>query len=152
MDKQQFREEEILFLIKRFEARTLPKAEWTHAAHLVVAVWYTSKYEEPEALALVRENIKKHNEWVGTQNTDTGGYHETITRFWLWVARQFLKTNSYPSIAEACNALVSAEFGMSGFPFEYYSKALLFSVYARHNWVEPDLKDLHQLVKSVHKA
>ncbi|MGB0175731.1 MAG: hypothetical protein ACPF9D_01105, partial [Owenweeksia sp.] len=68
----------------------LPKPEWTHEAHLVVAIWYSSLYPFEEALSLVRQNITAHNESVGTPNTDTEGYHETITRFWLMVARHFL--------------------------------------------------------------
>jgi hypothetical protein len=29
-------------LVARFEDLTLPKAEWTHQAHLTVALWYAS--------------------------------------------------------------------------------------------------------------
>ena len=31
-------------LVRRFAERTLPKAEWTHAAHLAVGLWHVSRY------------------------------------------------------------------------------------------------------------
>src|SRR5690606_32013464 len=92
------------------------------------------------ALKLVRENITKHNESVGTINSDTDGYHESITRFWLVVASDFLKTQPSQSISELCNNFIQSDCGQSKYPLTYYSEGLLFSVEARHNWVEPDLK------------
>ncbi len=50
-----YSKQEIESLIERFEKRILPKAEWTHEAHLAVAIWYVSKYSFNEALNLVRE-------------------------------------------------------------------------------------------------
>ena len=137
-----YSEKEVNALIERFEKRKLPKLEWTHEAHLVVAIWYCNQYHLEEALDLVRNYIIKHNESVGTENSDTEGYHETITRFWLIMARQFLREIKESPLAEKCNALINSEMGKSSYPLTYYSKELLFSVKARHNWVEPDLKAL----------
>jgi hypothetical protein len=141
-----FTEEEIRLLLERFLAQQLPKTEWTHQAHLVVAVWYCRKYNEREALNLVRENIQKHNAAVGTPNTDTEGYHETITRFWLWTARQFLQRKPSFSLAEACNTFIESEFGKRTYPLRFYSRELLFSVEARRHWVPPDLHALDDLL------
>lgn len=136
---------EINSLIARFELRTLPKVEWTHEAHLVVAIWYCSKHEFEEALALVREYISEHNEAVGTGNTDEDGYHESITKFWLLVASDFLKKQSDESIAKLCNDFINSAFGESHYPLSYYSKELLFSVKARHQWIAPDKKAIEDL-------
>ncbi|MBL4710432.1 MAG: hypothetical protein JKY48_18535 [Flavobacteriales bacterium] len=133
---------EIASLIERFELKKLPKHEWTHEAHLVVAIWYCTKYEFYEALLLARDNISRHNESVGTENTDTGGYHETITKFWLIIANKFLIGRDHFSFESNCNALINSNFGVSSHPFDYYSPKLLFSVKARHNWINPDLKEL----------
>ena len=133
---------EIVSLIKRFELRKLPKSEWTHEAHLVVAVWYCSKYPFEEALSLVRKNITEHNESVGTENSDAEGYHETITKFWLLIAKNFLKNRKLLEVTDNCNALINSKMGKSNYPLNYYSHSLLFSVNARHNWVTPDLKDI----------
>ena len=85
-----YTEAEINALIDRFEKQELPKVEWTHEAHLVMAIWYMTHYDAKEALDRCRVNITLHNESVGTPNTDDEGYHESITKFWLWVAGKFI--------------------------------------------------------------
>jgi len=140
-----YSETEVDSLMNRFEARELPKEEWTHEAHLVVAIVYCSNYSLDEALDLSRENISRHNESTGGINTDTDGYHETITKFWLIIADNFLKEKSFESSSEASNALINSDFGGSQFPFEYYSKNVLFTVHARHNWKEPDLRPIESI-------
>jgi len=37
-------------LVGRFLACTLPKAEWTHQAHLAVGAWHVDRYGPDEAL------------------------------------------------------------------------------------------------------
>lgn len=140
-----YSETEVDSLMNRFEARELPKEEWTHEAHLVVAIVYCSNYSLDEALNLSRENISRHNESTGGINTDTDGYHETITKFWLIIADNFLQGKSFESSSEACNALINSDFGGSKFPFEYYSENLLFTVHARHNWKDPDLRPIESI-------
>ncbi len=146
--KNHFSEAEICSLIERFEARKLPKQEWTHAAHLVVAIWYSAKYSPEEALALVRQNIRAHNQAVGTPNSDSEGYHETITRFWLMLGRSFLENGAYSSIAEACNTLILSPWGNSKYPLSCYSPEILYSVRARQQWVEPDLGKVEELINA----
>ncbi|MFT6246161.1 MAG: hypothetical protein ACJA0U_002532 [Salibacteraceae bacterium] len=140
-----YTEIEIESLMRRFETRKLLKEEWTHEAHLVVVIDYCSTYTLSEALGLSLENISKHNESTGGINTDTDGYHETITKFWLIIADKFLENNSFESSLEACNAFINSKFGGSKFPFTYYSENVLFSAQARHNWIEPDLKPIDSI-------
>ena len=134
--------DEILRLIEGFENGTLPKEQWTHQAHLVMAVWYLSKLDVPEATNLIRNGIKCYNAAVGGENTDTSGYHETITLFYIWFVKKFLtKSNSENSLLENANNFCT-QHGDANLPFEYYSKELLMSVEARRNWVEPDLRQM----------
>ena len=42
--------------ITEFEGCRLPKARWTHQAHLIAGVWYASKYPAEQALPLSRES------------------------------------------------------------------------------------------------
>jgi len=133
---------EIRHLIDRFENQKLPKVEWTHEAHLVVAIWYCSKNNTQDALKQVRSYITAHNCSVGTPNTDTEGYHETITKFWLHMAQLFIQTNPSDSIEESTNNFINSSVGKSDYPLDFYSKSLLFSVHARHHWIEPDIKRL----------
>src|ERR1044072_8867483 len=83
--------EEIFALVRRFEDCTLPRVEWTHAAHLTVALWHLLQFEWPEAVVRVRTRIKRYNAAHGIVETPTGGYHETLTPFWLRVVRPFLE-------------------------------------------------------------
>ena len=85
-----YADSEIRSLIDRFEKHQLPKVEWTHEAHLAMGIWYMRHYSAEEALNRARRNITLHNESVGTPNNDEEGYHESITKFWLWVAERFL--------------------------------------------------------------
>lgn len=133
---------EIKHLIERFENRQLPKVEWTHEAHLVVAIWYTWHHDEDEAMNLVRDFIWNHNESVGTANSETDGYHESITKFWVYVGKRFLESNEFEGYTEACTAFIDSKFASSKHPLQYYTADVLFSLEARRNWVEPDLKRL----------
>ena len=58
--------------------RSLPKVEWTHAAHFAAALWLL---RQPEMYADrdMPRMIRAYNEATGVPNTDTSGYHETIT-------------------------------------------------------------------------
>lgn len=69
--------------IRRFEAGSLTKEEWTHAAHLRMAHWYVWSYPEIEAGVRIRVGIRHLNECMGGQNTEDAGFHETLTEFWI---------------------------------------------------------------------
>ena len=66
--------------VRWFRERTLPKWEWTHAAHLAVGTWHVHRYGVRASVDLLRDGICTLNQSHGTANTDSGGYHETITR------------------------------------------------------------------------
>jgi hypothetical protein len=132
---------EIENFIVAFEARTLPKPKWTHQAHLIVALWYNLRHSADEALTIVRQAIKRYNEAVGTQNTATSGYHETITIFYMWAVRRHIEdAGPNASLVGLANTLIGGKVAARSFPFEYYSRDLLLSEEARALWVEPDLK------------
>lgn len=132
--------EEIFSLLRRFEDCTLPRAEWTHAAHLTVALWHILQLDWPEAVAHVRRGIRRYNDAHGVRATPTGGYHETLTLFWLRAVRAFLEAerNEARSLVSLANELVATH--DSGLPLRHYTRERLFSAEARAGWVEPDLK------------
>ncbi|RUT06787.1 hypothetical protein DSM106972_030440 [Dulcicalothrix desertica PCC 7102] len=128
-------------LVAAFDNCTLAHGEWTHAAHLTVALWYLKNYELQEAVKHISQGIQKYNVAIGIQNTLNSGYHETITLFWIQVVQSFLlSTDAKGSILQLANQLVS-NFDKN-LPLQYYSYDLLISREARANWVEPDLKAL----------
>ena len=142
---QQLQREGIEFLITHFESGQLPKSEWTHQAHIIVAFWYNWHYSFAEALERVRQGIIAYNEAVGTPNTDDSGYHETLTVFWMRLARSFLQRNQPSSLENACTAFLESEDALKTSPFTYYSRELLFSKHARKEWVEGDLQEVPEV-------
>ena len=134
--------EEMFSLLRRFEDCTLPREEWTHAAHLTVALWHLLQFDWPEAVARVRRGIKRYNAAHGIVETPTGGYHETLTLFWLRAVRAFLEAerNEARALVSLANELAATH--DKGLPLTYYTRARLFSPEARAAWVEPDLKRL----------
>ena len=136
-----FTEADIDRIGRSVEARTLPKCEWTHAAHFAAAMWILS---HPNLIAErdMPDVIRGYNEATGTRNTDTTGYHETITQASIRVAHAFLADRTYASRADALRELLASPFGRSDWLLAYYSRNQLFSVEARRRWVEPDLAPL----------
>jgi hypothetical protein len=133
--------EEIERLVSAFEARTLPRAEWNHRAHLTVGLCYLVKYEKSQAINLIRESIRRYNHACGILQTKDSGYHETITLFYVWVVCRYLSHASEGSLVELVNGLLNT-YGDKRLPLEYYSKERLLSWEARTSWTEPDLKPL----------
>jgi hypothetical protein len=134
--------EEVLRLVCEFEACTLPRAEWTHHAHLVVALWYLMRHEEAAATKLIRYGIWRYNKACGIKQTKTGGYHETITLFYIRVILKFLlAANPDCTFMMLANSLINV-CGDKNLPLEYYSRERLMSWEARIGWVEPDIKAL----------
>ena len=122
-------------------ARSLPKSEWTHVAHFAAAFWLTRRSGAAAALEMPGL-IKAYNEATGVPNTDTGGYHETITLASLRATAAWLGARPNKALHEALNELLVAEYGRSDWLLAYWSRPLLFSVAARRSWIEPDLRPL----------
>src|SRR5438105_6386156 len=134
--------EEILSLVRDFEDCTLARERWTHAAHLTVALWNLLQYDWPEASERVRLGIQRYNAAHGIVTTPTGGYHETLTLFWLRRVRSFLEDgrNEARSLVALANELVAT--ADKNLPLKHYTRERLFSSEARNGWVDPDLKQL----------
>ena len=130
-------ESELAAFLVGWESGTLPKAEFTHAAHVAVAACYTWQRSPLEALPLLRQRIRALNEAVGGRNTVDAGYHETLTRFWAEVVGQFVAARPAGSRIEAVRAAV-AQFGSArDLPKSYYSQDLVQDPVARREWVPP---------------
>ena len=128
--------------VVRFLERTLPKSEWTHAAHLAVGTWHVHRYNVVKAVDLLRERIRALNESHGTANTDTGGYHETITRAYAHVIADFLVHCPATTTSERVQILLASPLAGKNFLLEFYSRDRLMSVAARREWTLPDLKPI----------
>jgi hypothetical protein len=137
-------EETLARFIRDFEQGTLPRSDWTHAAHLAVAAWYLLALAEPQATEQVRNGIRHYNECAGIPNTTDSGYHETLTRFWLGIVSGFLGRGDRSAGRLQQVRRVVAEFGSQRDLYrKFYSFDVVQSREARREWVPHGL-DLEQ--------
>ena len=123
-----------------FLACTLPRAEWTHEAHLATTAWLLLRRPDVDIDAELPGLIRRYNESVGGVNSDSEGYHETITRLFLHGARLFLsEADANDPLYELVNELLLSPMGRRDWPLRFYSAERLFSVEARLNFIPPDL-------------
>jgi len=94
--------------------RNLPKAEWTHGAHLRAGTTLIIKRGIKKAELKMPDIIRNYNIACGVKNTATDGYHPVL----------------------------ASEISDPKYLLGYYSRDLLFSVKARKEWQAPDLRDL----------
>lgn len=121
--------------------RKLPRAEWTHEAHLAATAYLILKRPQIDLDAELPGLIRRYNEWVGGVNDDTQGYHDTITRAYLRGVRHFLEgAGTDRPIHELVNELLHSPIGRRDWLLRFWSKERLMSVDARRNWMEPDLE------------
>ena len=129
------------WLVAQFEKGTLPKEEWTHTAHFVMAFWYCTQFPLPQAIEKIITGIKAYNIAIGGQNTDESGYHETITLFYISTICDYLITAEVSALTdEALAAFLQQPFLAKDFIHQFYSTPLLKSKQARQHWVAPDLQ------------
>ena len=133
---------EVACLTERLLDHSLPKAEWTHAAHLTA----TMRLVRTRDAGLERDMpgiIRTYNVAVGGVNDDHNGYHETIPQAYLAAIRAFVAALPVDiGDGEASARLLATAMGDKAWPLSFWSRRRLFSVEARRGWVEPDLKPL----------
>jgi hypothetical protein len=121
-------------------ARHLPRAEWTHEAHLAATTYLILRRPEIDLDRELSGLIRRYNESVGGVNSDTEGYHETITRSFLQGVRLFLETADVREpLHEIVNKLLASPVGSRDWPLRFYSSERLFSIEARRDFVAPDI-------------
>jgi hypothetical protein len=130
-------------LTEGFLGCSLREEEWTHHAHLAVGLWHVEQFGAEEALVRLRDGISRLNESFGNANTDTSGYHETITCAYVQLLHQFL--NECPAemaFEERVHRLVGGPLAGKQVLLRFYTPDTLWSSRARLAWVEPDLSPL----------
>jgi hypothetical protein len=124
-------------------ARTLARAEWTHEAHLAATTYLLLRRPDIDLDDELPDIIRRYNESVGGVNSDTEGYHETITRAFLHGVRLFLsEADAGAPLHDLVNELLLSPMGRRDWPLRFYSPERLFSVEARRNFVAPDVAAL----------
>jgi hypothetical protein len=125
-----------------FEAGTLAKQEWTHAAHIAAAACYLFNSDFATVLPIMRARIRAFNLSVGTANTETSGYHETLTQFWLQIVAELLRQRQPTSRLEAAQQAVAIFGEARTLHTLYYSGNVVTDTQARRQWRAPDLLPL----------
>lgn len=136
------RDSDIVALGEGLLACALPRAAWTHEAHLAACLWLLAERPDIDVDAEIAGLIRRFNESVGGVNDDQGGYHDSITRAYVAGVRLFLAETAETGLAERVNALLLSDMGRRDWPLRFYSRELLFTVAARRGFVEPDLMPL----------
>jgi len=128
---------QIADVVHQFEAHTLPYANWTHRAHLAVAVLYSRSLSFDEALSRMRDNINSYNRVCG----DPSGYNETVTILFLRkIYSEIRAGNNCQSLYEEVERL--AKLCTVQWLYTYYTRDTIWSESAKTSWIGPDVIEL----------
>ncbi len=124
-----------------FEGCTVPRDEWTHAAHVRMAWIYLNRASDFEdALTKIREGIQRLN---GSFGASPNKYHDTITIAYAALIRE--RIERHPDIARWVDfesAFPETLDWTSPLPLRHYSRDRLFCRAAHEAFIEPDLTPL----------
>jgi hypothetical protein len=122
--------------------RSLPKAEWTHQAHFAAALWLLRHQPGFDPARDMPGIIRAYNDATSTPNTDTDGYHHSITLASMAAAAAALNAVPGAPLSDVLARLMAGPQGQSGWLLAHWRRDTLFSVAARRGWVAPDLTPL----------
>jgi hypothetical protein len=128
---------EIHALVAAFETAALGPTEFTHRAHIAVALAYLAEAPLPVATERMRAALAYF-----TAQHRASGYHETLTLFWMRLLDHVAQARyaTLPLWARI-NAAVQ-RYGSMAPVWAHYSRDHLFGGRARDEWVAPDLAPL----------
>ncbi len=132
-------EKEIFDIVHGFESGTLPRNEFSHASHLIVAMHYVRHMPVEEAVDKLRAGLLNHLRLIGVDFGKEMPYHETLTVFWTRTVDDFVRSKNGASLLEIANQLV--ETFDKNYPNKFYSRDHLFSDEARKTFVTGDLEE-----------
>ncbi len=124
-------------LARQHEACTLPYENWTHRAHVAVALYYLQSMALETVIEKLRRNIHAYNKAKG----DGMGYNETITVvFMKKIHAELQSPQSLPSLVDELERLLAI--CTIDWLYHYYSPQLIWSEKAKQDWVDPDINAL----------
>jgi hypothetical protein len=133
----------VRYLGERLIAACLPRAEWTHEAHVAACLWLITERPDLDAVRDLPGIIRRHNDSVGTPNTDSSGFHATITHCYAVGVAAFLqRVEPELPLMDKVNALLDAPEGARDWPLHFHSRERLFSIEARRAMILPDVAPL----------
>ena len=128
-------------LLEAFLGLRLPAEQWTHHAHLLVGTMLARRLPETELLPTLRRAISAHNLASGGQNTETAGYHESITAFYAAALSAFARATADLTMTEAARLLLAGPLADRRIVTRAYDPATLATVRARLDQAPWDRED-----------
>ncbi len=132
-----------LFILA-FEEGSIPKEEWTHAAHVRMSWIYLNTNPYEVARDKIRTGIKN---FVRIKGLNADGYNETLTLVYIHLI-EFRRKQS-PSVSRTWSEFYVANPELfdrtAPLPLKYYRKETILSAEAKTRFVEPDLVSLPPL-------
>jgi hypothetical protein len=126
--------DEVAALVRAFENATIPAPEFTHAAHIAVALAYLEELSQNRALDRMRDQIKA----FAARHGVAGLYHETLTAFWMRLLDHVASAID-PALPLWRRINLIVEDWTKRRPVEaHYSREVITSHAAREKWVSPD--------------
>lgn len=126
--------------VAAFEQCRIPANQWTHQAHLRAARIFLERNGLDGAHILLRVRIIRLNASHGLNETIERGYHETLTRTWLLLVAERMRSHSSADslqfVAENLGHLRHEA------PLRHYTRDRLYSPLARAVFLPPDLEPL----------
>jgi hypothetical protein len=125
---------EVEALVEGFESASLLPCEFSHHAHMAVALTYVSRMPEEIALGRMRACVQKFAAAHGKSQL----YHETLTVFWMRLLSHLSRIYRVDLPLWTRINLIIERWG-TRLPVEaHYSPELIRSDAARSRWMPPD--------------
>ena len=135
---------EDLELLTRFDATSIPEAEWSHACHLRIAYLALCVQPYPQAVRRLRDGIRRLDRAHGIPEGDERGYHETLALAWLRLVAAALDSGT-PGADSRSFLAMHPELGREDRVLEHYSPDRVRTARARREFVLPDRAPLPAL-------
>jgi len=135
-------ETEIVSIGEGFLACTFPGADFHHREHLVTTVYLLWTFPHRDWRRDLPDLIRRYNVSQGGQNTDTSGYHHTITIFYIDLVAKTLALEPHLDLVQMCRRILDGPASTKDLMLRYYSRELLYSVEARKNCMMPDKEEI----------
>jgi hypothetical protein len=115
-------EDSIRGLTRGLIETTWPEPDWKHREHCVATLGLILFYPDMDLDDELPRIIQRYNLAQGGQNTETAGYHHSMTLLYLNAIRHFVRTlppNTPSGIA--ARTLLQSPIGKKEYPLRYYS-------------------------------
>lgn len=139
---------EVVAIGRGFLDRTFPASHFHHREHLITAVYVLTTFPQVDWRVALPDKIRLYNEAHGGVNSDTAGYHHTITIFHLDLVERLLASTTTEDLQRRTAVVLASCAADAHLMLRFYTRERLFSVDARRGWLDPDLQpiDLDQLL------